>query len=154
MAFTAGELIRGAFFTWAVFTITSIVPVFITRAVEGDSPWSVLDATFSIIVAWYAGIFAFFATIVGALAAWGIGHALREQARLWPHLLAHGALAAVVGAATYGVFTFEAGDRGEGFLWTAYTLWTIVTVLFGWWATQALARRRDRRAGVGAYAAS
>jgi len=153
MAFSAGELIRGAFFAWAVFTVTSIVPLVLARLVVGENALELLGSWFPLLVGYYAAIFAAGATIVGALAAWGVGHALRRQSRMLPHLLAHGALAAVIGVVTYGIFSVGATDRDDAIIWAAYTVWTVVAVLFGWWATQALGRRRDRRAGIGAYAA-
>ena len=170
MAFDSGEFWRGAILALIFFLLLAPWALIAQGAIETiahggapDSPWSSIPILLFYVPAFAApwALGALF--VVGAPMAFALGRALRREARRGPHLIAFGALGAVVGAATTILWQLWSRMPAPGVTivyqvarpWWAEADWAMVAgmsaatataVLAGWLVTVRRALRADRAA--------
>lgn len=162
LAFTPGELWRGAGFAWCSFMILLAGGFLIAMVFDMILSTTGPEAEYIDVELMLTMNFFLFAMVLlvggacgivvaagGALVAWFLGRGLRRIRPMTVHLLVYTALGAAVGALAVWTMSFD-----EGAFWTVgpYT-WIIgvsaaLAVPLGWWFSARLALRADRRAAA------
>jgi cation transport ATPase len=154
MAFTDGELARGAITAGVTFVL--VVPAATTLLVLLTTPPQSLGISiYVVLIATLIGVApaTVLFVIAGAPLARAIGRALRRERRSWPHLLAFaslGAVASVLASLVVGLFMWAANAASTGPSPLSFTLPLGLLLApiaagssaFGWW-------RASRRALTG-----
>lgn len=160
MAFTPGELWRGAGFAWCAFMILLaggfLIAMVVDMVRESTGPEAqfidvelmlTMNVFLFMMVLLVGGAIGIVVAAVGALVTHFLGRALRRIRPVPIHLLVYGALGAIIGGLAVWIMRFD-----EGAFWTVppYT-WIIalsatLAVPLGWWISARLALRPDHRA--------
>lgn len=166
MAFTFGEFLRGAAFTWLAFNVIialGFAGIGLVAGIASGDRHTIGFAPIALLFSLYYSApvsLAVLIVVAAPLAIW-LGRALRKRARLGLHLGAFSALGVAIGLLISLVLpvwslwimrpTPSLGEFLLGWLPAGLALAavTAASVLIGWCTTAAFALRADRRAASG-----
>ena len=153
MAFTYGELARGALIAWGAFVVLLLIAFFVPTlmipgALTGQYVLSSLLVMTSVIII-YGGLFSFVAMLVGSPLAWLIARTLTRVRAIPVHVAIFFLLGAVIGVLAILVLGLVFPNSVDGIQWPISALIIVPAALavpFGWWRSARRALRKDRGA--------